>query len=73
MNEEDYTNISARLTLNARLTTLSIWAQDRADGEFNHHTTLTMLKRRVEDIEDAVSKSKCEAYGTYNIYKSNQL
>ena len=65
MTEKEYTENSAKMTLNSRLTTLSIWAQRRAEGNHDANTTIAMLKRRFEEIEGAVIKSRHEAYGAY--------
>jgi len=45
-------------TLNAKLRTLSEWAKNRADNP--HHdvsTTISMLRRKVGEIDDAVARS----------------
>jgi hypothetical protein len=45
-------------TLNAKLRTLSEWAKNRADNP--HHdvsTTISMLRRKVGEIDDAVARA----------------
>jgi len=49
-------------TLNAKLRTLSEWAKNRADNP--HHdvlTTLSMLRRKVDEINEAVCKASSSA------------
>lgn len=43
--------------LNRRLEVLAQWAVARAQGDHDEDTTLTMLKRRVEQIEDGVNRA----------------
>jgi hypothetical protein len=46
-----------RICLQAHLWTLSKWAEKRATGEHDAATSLSMLKRKVGEIEEAMNKA----------------
>jgi len=43
--------------LNRRLLVLASWSATRAHGEFDTETTLTMLKKKVIDLEDGMKRA----------------
>lgn len=43
--------------LNRRLLVLALWSATRAHGEFDTETTLTMLKKKVIDLEDGMKRA----------------
>ncbi len=49
--------LARKIALKHQLAILSDWAQNRANGDFNERTTLTVLKRKLVEIEDKVNKA----------------
>ena len=43
--------------LNRRLLVLAEWAVKRANGDHDEDTTMTMLKKRILEIEDGVNRA----------------
>lgn len=52
--------------LNAALISFGNWCINRANGDHDQYTTLTMLKRRATDIESAVNKAGWRAITEFN-------
>ena len=57
MNTEANIRIARMEELNRRLRVLSEWALNRTTGGHDTETTITMLRRRVEEIEDGVNRA----------------
>lgn len=66
---DDFTNhvMDARkLRLNEVLHTLGDWCHARAAGDHNEMTTLTLLSRRISEIESSVNRAGWRAAAEYN-------
>ena len=80
MSEENLNTISCTAAmeiarkhrLNEALITLAEWVAKRERGEFNTDTTLTMLAKKVVEIEHSVRNAGCRAYAAAYDKQQNQ-